>query len=248
MRGKRRVLIINADDWGGWQSATDAALACFHRQRISSVTAMVFMADSERAAQLAAGLNLAVGLHLNLNLPFTGNCPEDLRRQHHRVCRWLGINKFAQLVYNPFLRDAFRAVYEAQVREFVRLYSRTPSHIDGHQHMHLSANMLLSRLIPAGQKLRRSFSFWPGEKSFLNRTYRRSIDRWIGRRYRLTHYFFSLSQCLRMNHISRVGELARSWDVELMAHPEKRDESEWLMSDGYVTLVRGLRTGSYALL
>jgi predicted glycoside hydrolase/deacetylase ChbG (UPF0249 family) len=47
------VLIINADDWGRSPAETDAALDCFSNGRITSVTAMVFMADSKRAADLA---------------------------------------------------------------------------------------------------------------------------------------------------------------------------------------------------
>ena len=66
--------------------------------------------------------------------------------------------------------------------------------MDGHQHMHLCANMLFDRVIRTGERVRRSFSFWPGEKSFLNRTYRRFIDAWLARRYRLTDFFFALSQ------------------------------------------------------
>ena len=45
--------------------------------------------------------------------------------------------------------------------------------------MHLCANLLLSDMIPAGIKMRRNFSFWPGEKSWLNRAYRALIDRWL---------------------------------------------------------------------
>ena len=64
------MLIVNADDWGGWKSATDAALACYKAGRINSVSAMVFMEDSERAAELAQADGLDVGLHLNFTTPF----------------------------------------------------------------------------------------------------------------------------------------------------------------------------------
>ena len=49
---------------------------------------------------------------------------------------------------------------------------------------------------PAGMRLRRNFSFWPGEKGFLNRAYRGLVDRWLARRYRLADYFFDLTQCI----------------------------------------------------
>ena len=47
------MLIINADDFGRSVGETNAALECYIAGRITSVSAMVFMADSERAAELA---------------------------------------------------------------------------------------------------------------------------------------------------------------------------------------------------
>lgn len=243
------MLIINADDWGGWESATDAALACFDKGRITSVTAMVFMADSDRAAALAREAGMDVGLHLNFDAPFTGgSCPENVRRRHQPVCRWLRSGKYAQLIYNPFLREHFRHLYGAQVGEFERLYGRHPSHIDGHHHMHLCANMLLGNVIPTFEKVRRSFSFWPGEKSGLNRAYRRWVDRRLSRRHRTTGYFFSLGQCLRTHRLPRVAGLAKASSVELMTHPEQPEEFAWLMSDHCPALSQPLELRSYAQL
>src|SRR5437762_12918856 len=147
------MLIINADDWGRSPVETDAALRCYQQGRITSVSAMVFMGDSERAAELAKENKLDVGLHLNFAEPFTGkNYPAELDKYHGRTVRYLMGNKYAQLVYNPFLRREFAYSYEAQAEEFVRLFGRPPSHIDGHHHMHLCANMLLTNMIPAGMK------------------------------------------------------------------------------------------------
>jgi predicted glycoside hydrolase/deacetylase ChbG (UPF0249 family) len=156
-------------------------------------------------------------------------------------------NKYAQLVYNPLLRKEFAYSYEAQAAEFVRLLGRPPSHIDGHHHMHLCANMLLSKIIPAGMKIRRNFSFWPGEKSLLNRTYRALVDRWLARRYQLPDYFFDLTQCMREKKLDRVAALAKSNNVELMTHPIVRMESEYLMSDQFQVMLQRLDVGGYAL-
>jgi len=62
------MLIINADDLGRSVVETDAALRCYSAGRITSVSAMVFMSDSERAAELANGNGLDVGLHLNFSI------------------------------------------------------------------------------------------------------------------------------------------------------------------------------------
>ncbi len=241
------MLIINADDWGGWRQATDSALACVGCGRITAVTAMVFMDDSERAAELAIEGGLDVGLHLNFTAPFTGPQISPLLRQSQAlVQRFLKRSKYAVVVYHPLLRREFRYLYQAQVEEFMRLYSRPPSHVDGHQHKHLCANMLLESIIPPGQMVRRSFSFWPGEKGWLNRSYRRLVDTWLARRYRTTDFFFSLLECLRLNRLDRVAGLSRTANVELMTHPEIPDERAFLQSDEYSAWVRDLPRGTYA--
>ncbi|HMP81264.1 MAG TPA: ChbG/HpnK family deacetylase [Verrucomicrobiota bacterium] len=243
------LLIINADDWGGWKSATDAAAACFEAGRITSVSAMVFMEDSERAAKLAKTLGVDTGLHVNLNQTFTGgNCVPVISEAHERVRKFLKRGRYAQLLYNPWLRGAFKMVFQSQVDEFCRLYGMAPSHFDGHQHMHLCANMLWDEIIPADQKVRRSFSFWPGEKSILNRAYRSWVDGKLEARHVSTEYFFSLEQCLRNDRLPRVTKLAGETSVELMTHPEKESEQQFLMSDSFKQTFGGLKLATYSQL
>jgi predicted glycoside hydrolase/deacetylase ChbG (UPF0249 family) len=209
---------------------------------------MVFMADSERAAEIANENGLDVGLHLNFDEAFTGKSfPAGLSDCHRSTMRYLRTNKYAQLVYNPLLRKEFAYSCEAQVEEFLRLFGRPPSHIDGHHHMHLSANVLLSKVISPGTKMRRNFSFWPGEKSSLNRAYRALVDRWLSRRYQLPDYFFDLSQSIRGNKLDRVLALAASSTVELMTHPAVQFEEDYLMSDEFGEFLQRLEIGGYAL-
>jgi predicted glycoside hydrolase/deacetylase ChbG (UPF0249 family) len=243
------MLIINADDWGRSRAETDAALECYRNGRITSVSAMVFMKDSERAAELAKENDLDAGLHLNFAEKFTGSrVPTALREYHDRIVRFLMRNRYSQLLYNPFLRKEFSYSCEAQAEEFTRLFGKAPSHIDGHHHMHLCANLLLSKLIPVGMKMRRNFSFWPGEKSLLNRTYRGLVDRWLARRYRLSDYFFDLTQCIEKTKLDRVAALAKSSNVELMTHPILEPEAKYLMSDEFSEILKCFEVGGYALI
>ena len=241
------MLIINADDWGRSGAETDAALRCYKANRITSVSAMVFMEDSERAAELAKGNGVDSGLHLNFSETFTGKSHLGrLSHCHNRIVTFLRRSKYSQLLYNPFLRKAFSYSYQAQADEFMRLFEKLPSHIDGHHHMHLCANLLLSKSIPAGMRLRRNFSFWPGEKGFLNRAYRGLVDRWLARRYRLADYFFDLTQCIEGKKLDRVAALAKSSNVELMTHPIVNGEEEYLMSDEFQVILQRLEIGGYA--
>jgi predicted glycoside hydrolase/deacetylase ChbG (UPF0249 family) len=140
-------------------------------------------------------------------------------------------------VYNPFLRRQFRDVVEAQIEEFKRLYGKPPSHIDGHQHLHLCANLLKDKFIPVGSRVRRNFSFWPGEKSALNRYYRRRVDSILARDYSLVDYFFSLEESLRDGRLDKVFGLAETATVELMTHPVSPGEFQYLMSDAHLDRV-----------
>src|SRR5205085_10113754 len=130
------MLIINADDWGRSVVETDAALRCYKAERITSVSAMVFMKDSARAAALAKEHNIDTGLHLNFTEPFSGGSNADpLSDYHDRIVGFLRSNKYAQLLYNPLLRKAFSYSCRAQIDEFVRLFGTRPSHIDGHANL-----------------------------------------------------------------------------------------------------------------
>jgi predicted glycoside hydrolase/deacetylase ChbG (UPF0249 family) len=241
------MLIVNADDPGRSVTATDAALACFARGRITSTSAMVFMRDSVRAAKLATEAGIPVGLHINLSEAFSGdNVPGTVRAAHDEVRRFLKSSKFALILFHPLLTRQFALSFQAQVDEFRRLYGREPSHFDGHQHLHLSTNMLLQGLLPAGAKVRRSFSFEPGERSFVNRAYRGAIDRRIGRRHRLTRHFYCLSHCLSPQKLDRVVALAASSDVEIMTHPERAAEFAFLISGEFAAALSKAPTGSYA--
>jgi predicted glycoside hydrolase/deacetylase ChbG (UPF0249 family) len=243
------MLIINADDWGRSREETDAALVCVRNQRVTSVSAMVFMADSERAAGLAREHDVDAGLHLNLNEAYSGEVSSpNAKTAHARVCRFMKRSKFAVLIYNPLLRASFRDVFQSQWDEFVRLFGKTPSHVDGHQHRHLAANILFDDIIPVGLAVRRNFTFAPGEKSGLNRAYRGWVDRWLARRYRLTDHLFNLAQCMQEAKINRLLDLARITSVEMETHPCKDAERAFLSSDSFWRLLQTVKTAPYAAL
>ena len=243
------MIIISADDWGRSRSETDRTLSCYEANRITSVSAMVFMRDSERAAELARGADIDVGLHLNFNERYNGHvCSPHATEVQDRIVRVLTRSKYSVVVYHPFLRKQFREVYRTQVEEFVRLYGKPPSHVDGHHHGHLCANMIIEEIIPRGQRVRRNITFPRGEKGLVNRTYRRLVDQWLGRRYCLTDYLFELSWCIYDNQLERVIMLAKEAKVELITHPVREEEYACLMSDTYIAATRNVQTAAYSLL
>ena len=223
------LLNINADDWGRDRLNTDRTLDCVICGAVSSVSAMMFMEDSERSAAIARELRIDTGLHLNLTTEFSvAGCPSRLIEHQERLAKYLRGRRLAQAVFHPGLIRSFEYVVAAQLEEFERLYGAAPERIDGHHHMHLCANVLLTKLLPAGTMIRRNFSFRPGEKSFGNRLYRRLLDGMLSRRHRLTDFFFSLSPLEPRDRLQRIFSLARQFVVEVETHPVKPEEYSFL--------------------
>src|SRR5262249_37106876 len=138
------ALIINADDWGRDPETTDRIFECILSGTVSSTSAMVFMADSERAAVLARDAGVDAGLHLHLTTPFSApNCPPDLLVRQRELTSYLRRHSLAQVVFHPGLTRSFEYVVNAQLDEFMRLYGAEPARLDGHHHMHLCANVVL---------------------------------------------------------------------------------------------------------
>lgn len=226
------LLIVNADDWGRTTETTDRIHACVGQGAVSSVSAMVFMEDSQRAAATALEAGIDAGLHVNFTTPFSGmGCPTRLSMHQDALARGLRRRRFAQIMFHPGLIPSFEYVVAAQVDEFSRLYGKEPDRFDGHHHMHLSTNVLVQKLLPEGAIVRRSFSFQPGEKSWPNRLWRRWVDRALARRHRLVDLFFSLAP-LEPARCPRIVSLARQFVVEIETHPVEPLEYRFLMSGG----------------
>ena len=226
------ALIVNADDWGRNHETTERIYECVLRGRVSSVSAMVFMEDSDRAATVARERAIDAGLHLNLTTVFSASrCSSSLAQRQQELAKHLRRHRLSQVMFHPALTRSFEYVVSAQLDEFARLYGALPERIDGHHHMHLCSNVLLGKLLPAGTMVRRNFSFQPGEKSLYNRLYRRIVDRKLARRHRLTDYFFSLAPLDPPGRLQRIFSLARQSVVEVETHPVNADEYGFLIGD-----------------
>lgn len=225
---KSGFLVVNADDWGRSQETTDRTLDCVTCGAVSSVSAMVFMEDSARAADIAREREIDTGLHLNLTIPFSAaGISSRLADQLQRLARHLRRHRLGHVLFHPGLRESFHYVVSAQLEEFERLYRARPKRIDGHHHAHLCANVVFAKLLPEGTIVRRNFSFRPGEKSLGNRFYRKFVDRRLSLRHRLTDLFFSLPP-MEPERLQRIFSAARECTVELETHPVIEDEYRFL--------------------
>ncbi|HEY2478693.1 MAG TPA: ChbG/HpnK family deacetylase [Solirubrobacterales bacterium] len=252
------LLIVNADDWGYDEPTTDAILATFQAGRITSTTGMVYMADSDRAAALAAEHGVPVGMHINLTEPFSDPAtPPDVRARQQRMIDRLGktsglppelpgTSNLMRWVYDPRLqREVDRAIAD-QLRRYEEIYATPPTHFDGHTHVDLCPNVFLSPSIPRGAKLRNTLDRFPVERSAggMLRDLRQAIR---SRRFASTRYLLHITH-LRLDprDLDPRLALARQVPVEVMAHPGFAAERELLMSEEWGAAIAPLRLGSFA--
>lgn len=223
-------LVVNADDWGRDRDTTDRTLDCVVAKAVSSVSAMVFMKDSERGAAIARERAVDAGLHLNFTTPFSGpGVPAPLSQHQNRISRYLLSHRFAPVLFHPGLMSSFEYVVVSQLDEYRRVYGDDPRRIDGHHHMHLCANVLLCHLMPSDTIVRRNFTFRPGEKGICNRMYRRMVDSRLRRRYQVCDYLFTMVPLQPLDRLRRIFSLAHHFAVEVETHPINPDEYRFLM-------------------
>jgi len=226
----RGAVVINADDWGRTVETTDRTLDCMRAGVVSSVSAMVFMADSARAAMIALDNNVDTGLHLNFTTALDApGCPPMLREHQERIGRYLLAHKYSRVLYHPGLAGAFEYVVAAQLDEYQRIYGHAPQRIDGHHHMHLCANVIFGKLLPEGTIVRRNHSFQQGEKSIVNRVYRNWIDNMLARRHRMIDRFFVLPPLKPQSRLAGIFALADRYNIEVETHPVKHEDYTYLM-------------------
>lgn len=179
-----RLLIVNADDYGLSPATSRGILAAWQDGIVTSTTVLVnFPWSAECAAWLADAPGLGVGLHLNLTagspvLPAAevpslvgpeGGFVKNLWHLRHRV-----------------RLPEVRREWEAQLRRFVEIVGRPPTHLDSHHHVHCLPNLAavfvdLARAhgIPAARALRPSDlpaadSLWDRLSTFVFRQYLRA--------------------------------------------------------------------------
>lgn len=239
------VLIVNADDWGGFREGTDAIEACFAAGAISSTTAMVHMADSQRAAGIALERERPLGLHLNLTQPFDApDIPEPVRERQRRACAHfanLGRRRWT-LSPNPRVRRLIADAVSDQLEAFGSLYgAREPTHLDSHEHVHVCPDVFLSPALGRGRRVRQTLSPVPGESGHpavrLAQGAKHAVLAW---RFVTTERFWRAAELAPGGGavpIAHAVAEAASVPVEVMVHPSFPDEFDTLRSADWVAAV-----------
>lgn len=243
---RRPLLVVNADDWGSNALATDRIADCFEARAISSASAMMFMADSERAAAVAVEKELPIGLHLNLTEAFDGAVPPDVAtRQAGLAARFAG-SRVLRYVYDPRLRADVACCTAEQFERFRETYGREPTHVDGHNHVQLCPTVL--SVLPRGVRVRTA---WQPPVSPVDpmRAARKLRHVLIARRFRTTDHFFpvrAIHPAFGGSGLDAALALADRESVELMVHPAVADEYALLTAPAWASTVGRRQLRSFA--
>jgi chitin disaccharide deacetylase len=241
------MLIVNADDWGLRPEVTDAIAECWAAGAVTCASAMVGMADSERAFELAAALELPLGLHLNLTTPFTAAVdPEAARRQAGAVAYFAGPAR-RRLLLDPRARGRLDACVADQLDAFAAGRGAEAGHADGHQHVQVCPTVLTGGSLGRVRSLRCAHAFVAGAPSPAKDAYRRVVNFAVRRRFRSASFVSlrDLHPALGGVGLERLREWSRGEDLEVMVHPAWDDEREVLLSPGWKQLMAELPTGSH---
>nr|KAF6404392.1 YdjC chitooligosaccharide deacetylase-like protein [Molossus molossus] len=139
MARPRVRLVVTADDFGYCPRRDEGIVEAFLAGAVTSVSLLVNGATAESAAELARRHQIPTGLHANLSegRPIGPAChgvssllsPEGF---------FLGKMGFREAVAAEDVSfSEVREELEAQLSRFQELLGRNPTHVDGHQHVHV---------------------------------------------------------------------------------------------------------------
>jgi predicted glycoside hydrolase/deacetylase ChbG (UPF0249 family) len=237
------VLVVNADDWGGYAAGTDAIERCFAAGAITSTTAMVGMADSARAAALARERDRPTGLHLNLTQPFDGpGLSQTVRDRQAACCGYFADLRLRRWTVSPWpvVRRTVRDAVADQLAMYEELFDTPPPHVDGHLHVHVCPDV--ARVLPRGMAARQTRTAVPGRRPAPHAAAKAT---WMAQRFRTTARFWGIEELLRTGTLEVALDEAHRLPVEIMVHPTFTEDLEFLLSDAWAQRLRDVPRGTY---
>ncbi|XP_062589410.1 carbohydrate deacetylase-like [Saccostrea cucullata] len=132
----RKLLVINADDFGYSVVRNKGMVECFQEGAISGVTMMVNGVAAEDGARRAKEVGMPTGMHLNITEgnPVGKMCTTLTDDKGH----FLGNFGFTEALANGTINlKEVECEMQSQLDLFETLMGQKPSHVDGHQHAHL---------------------------------------------------------------------------------------------------------------
>lgn len=182
-----RRLIINADDFGDPRFHGSIA-AGFTAGFLSSTSVLVGAAGAAQAADRIRRDGLPAGLHVNLTTGSPVAAESEVESLLDEGGLFLGPDAFRdRLARRLVVGEEIRIECQAQLERFAALVGDTPTHIDGHHHIHCEM-VVAEALAP----LLKEWSVWAIRRPALAEHHFAHLD--PGRRHRAEHLQVSIQR------------------------------------------------------
>jgi len=135
---KKKMLIVNADDFGMSEEISDGIITAHLEGIVTSTSLMVNMPDAKRAVRLAQQTpSLDVGIHLNITQGYPILPSEKVPTLINSTGEFLSDKKLIPRIkkfrVSPF---EIEAEFSAQLSKMLDMGIR-PTHLDSHHHVHI---------------------------------------------------------------------------------------------------------------
>ena len=144
LRNLNLKLIINADDLGICKERDEGIFELYEKGFISSASILVNGINFKSSIQKARDLKLNLGIHLNLTEGepiYKKNIENNtLVNYDKKEKKYLMLGKFGlrdKIKANSIKESDVKNEIIEQILQFFKYYKSYPSHIDGHQHIHV---------------------------------------------------------------------------------------------------------------
>lgn len=127
-----RRLIINADDFNVTRGVSQGIVRAIDKGVVTSTTVLVNTRYTQGISLLSKKKNVSIGLHFNITKGKPVACGADIEALSVR-------GFFPGLQSQSWYRTRARAIKKeltAQIERFSQWFSKKPSHIDSHHHVH----------------------------------------------------------------------------------------------------------------
>jgi predicted glycoside hydrolase/deacetylase ChbG (UPF0249 family) len=198
----KKLLIVNADDFGFSAHTVEATIECFSKGVISSATVMPNMPAFEQAVQFAVTHpEFSYGLHLCLSDEWPVSSPYDIPSLVSPSGKlWLTRDLWKRAATGRLSCRDIAVEIEAQIRRLKSVGIR-PSHLDGHSHVHKIPQVIAVLphvLREEGVKaVRRTQNlFYKIKSSPLSRVYNRVSNVFLARFSKTTDFFLMVAHTI----------------------------------------------------
>lgn len=135
-----RRLIINADDLGVNTQRSHGIFQCIEFGVVTSASLIPNGSDSDAAAKHARERKVATGLHINLTEDYPLSNRDDIPGLVEMNGQFLGREKLRNAFEEGLIpKSSLEREVRAQVEWFLDAHGSSPTHVDGHHHVHLHA-------------------------------------------------------------------------------------------------------------